>query len=89
MPIYKYECQECGKINTFMHAYDEVRVDCEHCMEKDSLKRILARPIIQKNKNLNKKNSSVGEITKKFIEENREILNKQKEDYSNKDYDKS
>ena len=58
-------------------------------MEKDSLKRILARPIIQKNKNLNKKNSSVGEITKKFIEENREILNKQKEDYSNKDYDKS
>ena len=89
MPIYKYECEECGTISTFMHAYDEVRVDCENCAKKNSLKRILARPIIQKNKNLNKKNDSVGEITKKFIEENREILNKQKEDYSNKDYDKS
>ena len=87
MPIYRYECKSCKKISSYMHGYDEVRLDCEKCESKNTLVKILGKPLISKNKN--KEDSSVGEITNKFIEENREILNKQKKEYSNKQYDKS
>tara|TARA_B100000242_G_scaffold206405_1_gene149756 strand:+ start:265 stop:528 length:264 start_codon:yes stop_codon:yes gene_type:complete len=87
MPIYRYECKSCKEVSSYMHGYDEVRLDCEKCESKNTLVKILGKPLISKNKN--KEDSSVGEITNKFIEENREILNKQKKEYSNKQYDKS
>ena len=57
-------------------------------LDTNCLTKLLAKPNIQKNKNFENKNSDVGNITKKFIEENREVLKKQKEDYSKQDYDK-
>tara|TARA_Y100000591_G_C21586494_1_gene570959 strand:+ start:302 stop:571 length:270 start_codon:yes stop_codon:yes gene_type:complete len=88
VPIYKYECTECNEISSYMHSYEQVQLDCEKCNAKNCLTKLLAKPNIQKNKNFENKNSDVGNITKKFIEENREVLKKQKEDYSKQDYDK-
>ena len=87
MPIYRYECNSCKEVSSYMHGYDEVRLDCEKCESKNTLVKVLGKPLISKNKN--KEDSSVGEITNKFIEENREILKKQKKEYSKKEYDKS
>ena len=89
MPIYKYKCESCEEVFSFIHLSSDTRTDCEKCETKNSLVKLLARPLILKNTETNKDNPNVGEITKKFIEENRDILNKQKEEYSNKQYDKS
>ena len=73
-----------------MHAYGEVQKDCEKCETKDSLVKLMSRPTILKTKsNTSGEDSEVGNLTKQFIEENREVLNKQKEEYSKKQYDKS
>lgn len=90
MPIYKYKCELCEEISSFMHSSCEIRTDCERCESKDSLIKLLAKPMIIKNTGTTKNdNPNVGEITKKFIEENRDILKQQKKEYSNKHYDKS
>jgi len=89
MPIYKYKCEKCEEHSTFMHASSEVRTDCEKCESKNSLVKLLGNPTIKKGNTIADKDSSVGELTKKFIEENREILNQQKKQYSKKQYDKS
>ncbi|MBL18409.1 MAG: hypothetical protein CMC82_01075 [Flavobacteriaceae bacterium] len=90
MPIYNYKCVECDEISTFMHAYGEVQKDCEKCDTKDSLVKLMSKPTILKTKSKTAgEDSEVGNLTKQFIEENREVLNKQKEEYSKKQYDKS
>tara|TARA_R100001591_G_C4318494_1_gene174877 strand:+ start:231 stop:497 length:267 start_codon:yes stop_codon:yes gene_type:complete len=88
MPIYKYKCKACEETSTFMHLSSETRTNCDKCNSKDTLVKILSKPVITK-KNKLSTTDTVGEITKKFIEENREILDKQKKEYSNKSYDKS
>tara|TARA_B100000941_G_C27982161_1_gene291583 strand:+ start:238 stop:495 length:258 start_codon:yes stop_codon:yes gene_type:complete len=85
MPIYKYKCKVCDTTVSFMHSSSETRLDCEECESENSLVRLLARPIITKKNN--KDNPNVGDVTKKFIEENRDILNKQKQEYSSEQYD--
>lgn len=89
MPIYKYECTVCKQISKFMHASTETRTDCGKCGAEKSLVKHLAKPFIDKGKKTSKKDSTVGEVTKKFIEENRKVLEDQKKEYSNKQYDKS
>jgi len=88
MPIYKYLCSQCGEESIYMHPSTEVKVDCEKCESLSSLKKMLNKPNIVKNHKQNK-NDKVGEITKKYIEDNREILKKQKEELKNQKYDKS
>jgi putative FmdB family regulatory protein len=87
MPRYKYECSECQITFTAFHSFKEILADCEHCETKDSLKKLLNTPFL--NKNTRNKKQEVGEITKKYIEENREILKKQKEEVKKKKYDKT
>ena len=89
MPIYKYICNVCQETSTFMHASEDIRTDCKKCEEKNTLSKLLAKPLISKNINKNEQDSTIGEVTKEFIEKNREILKQQKKEYSNKHYDKS
>ena len=72
-----------------MHGSSEIRIDCDKCESKNSLVKLLAKPIISKNTTTKKDSPNIGEVTKKFIEENRDILNKQKKEYSNKQHGKS
>ena len=59
---------------------------CPHCNSEGTLIRLLNKPYVTKTKENSK---ASGDITKKFIEENREILEQQKKEIKEKVYDKS
>lgn len=86
MPRYRYECQTCGVEFLIRHAISDIRTDCAECGTDNSLKKLLSKPLCI-NKKSTSKNIKVGEITKKYIEENREILEKQKKEAKSKSYD--
>ncbi len=87
MPRYKYKCDNCDIELEVFHTLKEKVTDCTKCEAENTLQRVLSRPFISKKKRESKKN--IGDITKKFIEENREILTKQKEEIKSKIYDET
>ena len=89
MPIYNYQCTNCEAIITLMHSFDEKHVDCPECMSENSLVKLLNRPFIEKNNTDANAESKTGTLTKKYIEENREILQQQRREVKNKNYDQS
>jgi len=72
-----------------MHPSTELRTDCEKCETKEVLLKMLNKPTIARNKDSNLKDAKVGEITKKYIEDNRDILEQQKKKLKTKTYDRS
>ena len=88
MPRYRYECQVCGIELMVRHAISDVLTDCVECGTNNSLKKLLSKPLCIKNKSTSK-NTKVGEITKKYIEDNREILNIEKEKAAKESYEPS
>ena len=90
MPRYRYQCEKCKNIVTIFHTLnEEIETDCAACGCEESLNRVLSTPIIKKTNNHGKQKQDTGDITKKFIEENREILKNQKKEVKNKKYDKT
>ncbi len=87
MPRYRYECEECKKIFTAFHSFKDTLDNCKYCETTGSLNKLLNTPYI--NKKVDNEAHKVGELTKKFIEENREILKNQKKELNNKDYDET
>jgi RNA polymerase-binding transcription factor DksA len=59
---------------------------CSHCGVSDSLTRLLNKPYVTKKK---ESSNNTGDVTKKFIEENRKILEQQKKEIKEKAYDES
>jgi DNA-directed RNA polymerase subunit RPC12/RpoP len=76
VPRYSYECAECKDIIAVFHGINEVIVDCKKCN---------GTPIIAKKQKSD--NNKVGELTKEYIEENRKILELQKKELKEKDYE--
>lgn len=77
MPRYNYQCESCNNIVVVFHGINEVFLDCEKCLEKQTMKKLLSTPmIIKKDKTDDKQ--KVGDITKQYIEENKQILEQQK-----------
>jgi len=68
-----------------MHLIGEDLTDCPQCGKENSLSKMLTTPFAQKKRAPNP--SKTGDLTKKFIEENRDILKKQKQEYSSEQYD--
>ena len=89
MPIYKYRCTECEHILTAMHSSKDTRKDCEECEGTGTLVKLLNKVHVKKGPSPSSDSPSAGELTKKFIEENREILKNQKEEIKARTYDKS
>lgn len=79
-------CDECTATFTIFHGINEVLVKCQECDSSDSMRKLLSTPIVIKDDIAIKKNK-VGELTKKYIEENREILQQQKENTKIGEYD--
>ena len=61
------------------HLLSETYTDCEKCEVTGSMSRMLSKPTIFKRPS-EKKTEQVGELTKKYIEENKAILKQQKEE---------
>ena len=77
MPRYYYHCNNCRE-DFFIHpSMDEKQRDCSLC-ESTDISKLLTKPLSlvfeKKNKN------SAGQLTKKYIEENKEVLEKLKKE---------
>ena len=86
MPRYCYYCENCEQEFIIFHGINEVAVDCRDCEVKQTMKKLLSTPTI-KNSKMNEKDSSIGSLTKEYIESNREVLQTQKKELKGKEYE--
>ncbi len=82
MPRYRYECTCCGELVTVFHGIEETYTDCKKCEASGTMQKLLSRPLNIKKKPHSKK--KVGQITRKYIEDNRKILKQQKKEAKEK-----
>jgi len=89
MPRYCYQCVDCSVTVRVFHLMNEIYSDCIQCGMKDSMKKMLTTPlkrvIIEEESN----NLKVGATTKKYIEANREILEKEQQKARKETYEPS
>ena len=77
MPRYRYRCDKCTTETIIAHTFTEIVEDCTLCGETKCMQKLLSNPHYVK-KNTQPANKKVGELTKEYIEQNREILNQMK-----------
>jgi|TARA_Y100000034_G_C6532901_1_gene229665 putative FmdB family regulatory protein len=82
MPRYRYECINCGDLVIVFHGIKETLTDCKKCSQENIMKKLLSMPLNIKKQP--KKNKKIGDITKEYIEANREILVQQKKEAKEK-----
>tara|TARA_R100001163_G_C4971642_1_gene131309 strand:+ start:65 stop:307 length:243 start_codon:yes stop_codon:yes gene_type:complete len=70
-------CDECTLTFTVLHGINEVLVKCQECGAEQSMRKLLSTPIIIKD-DIAIKENKIGELTKEYIEANREILEQEK-----------
>lgn len=87
MPRYRYQCEKCEEFTIEIHSYKEIRTDCTKCETENSLKKIMSTPYYGIKKI--PKEAKAGELTQEFIEENRRILQQQKEETKERNHDES
>jgi len=87
MPRYQYKCTKCEFTKTYFHRLSEKIEICEECGLK-TMSKVLTNKFYTFNK-VSDKGAKTGEITKKYIEENREILEKQQKEAKEEIYDPS
>ena len=88
MPRYQYECKVCGVTSIVIHLMDEIYEDCEKCENSGSMTKLLSTAYI-KTKNKPEQTQKIGDLTKKFIEENRNILKQQQKETKGNTHDPS
>ena len=87
MPRYKYKCSQCEISKAVFHLISETLSDCDECNGVDTMQKLVSTPHIKKEIPLEK--DKVGEITKEYIEANREILEQQKQETKKENYEPS
>ena len=88
MPRYRYECGECKEITLIYHSIYDVIEKCDKCQSEGTMNKIFSTPIsIRYDKDRTKSNQRIGEVTKKYIEDNKEILKDLKKEAQKEDYD--
>ena len=85
MPIYTYECKKCGSTLKAMVGSDENPAICAEvsdCADEGEITKFLSRVNIHRpTKEISKQ---TGELTKDYIEENRKILQEEKQNLVNR-----
>tara|TARA_R100000808_G_C2154909_1_gene166407 strand:+ start:8378 stop:8632 length:255 start_codon:yes stop_codon:yes gene_type:complete len=77
MPRYLYQCAVCHITSSVFHLIDETISECGACNSAESMHKILSTPFVV-NKKDKKSDTNVGDLTKEYIEANRDILNQEK-----------
>ena len=81
MPRYRYQCEKCEDVTTIFHLISEqIKSGCTVCEATGSLTKLLNTTIIKKDDRHMVQEQKTGDLTKQFIEENREILKNQKKE---------
>ena len=78
MPRYVYRCNSCNDHFQVRHGMKEVQESCHLCEHPGNLTRVPQMPSIKKENKI--ETSSVGSLTKDFIEQNREVLSEMKKE---------
>ena len=84
MPRYRYMCHTCMTEFVAMHLYNEVQDSCIYC-ESSEISKLLSRTV----KIEHKFDTQTGQITKEYIETNKEILEDLKKESRSENYEQS
>jgi len=87
MPRYQYRCSECKFTKTYFHGINESIQKCEKC-ELETMQKVLTNKFYTFTKRARTK-PKTGEITKQYIEDNKEILETQQKEAEEKLYEPS
>ena len=71
MPRYNYQCSVCQHTQTVFLSMAEVLEDCPECGEKKSMVKLFSKFF---SNSTTEDKQKVGNVTKEYIEKNREIL---------------
>ena len=88
MPRYNYRCDICENNIIIFHGINEIYENCENCAEDGTMVKVFSSPIHIKKKP-HTKEKKVGELTKEYIESNKEILEEEKQKAKEATYDAS
>jgi len=78
MPRYKYQCDECDKVIVVLHCINDEYIEaCEFCGVA-KMKKILSTPLYDLS--VDASPESTGDLTKEYIESNREILQQMRQE---------
>ena len=84
MPKYSYRCAECDHRFFIRHGVSEILSKCPKCNLDNSLIKEINKVSFKKQDQPT--NNKVGDLTKKFIEDNREVLDSYKQELREKEY---
>ena len=90
MPRYNYQCSDCEHIVLVFHGINDkfTAEKCIMCEGSHGFQKILTRPVIIHD-SLEEEAQEAGELTKEYIESNREILDQQKKEAKEETYEPS
>jgi len=84
MPRYRYQCSVCEFTQSVFMRMSETLEDCVECGAKNSMDKLYDKFFSKSEK---AKEQKAGNITKDYIEKNREILEQQKQEARSMDYE--
>ena len=87
MPRYRYICKICKDEQIIFHLFDEeLDKQCKKCGLSNCMEKMITTPLHFKTNN-EISDKPVGEITKEYIEKNREILEQEKQKAKEETYE--
>ena len=85
MPIYTYQCKKCGSLLKAMVGAEETPSSCSDvslCENEGEITKHLSQVNIRRP--VEEKTKKTGELTKEYIEENRKVLQDEKQKLANR-----
>tara|TARA_A100001015_G_C14845334_1_gene654210 strand:- start:578 stop:847 length:270 start_codon:yes stop_codon:yes gene_type:complete len=89
MPRYNYYCNSCEQVSVYRLGINEEPNVCVICHSTGSLSKTFSNSTFVSNSNIVQVESKVGDLTKKYIEDNRKILEEQIKEAKKEEYEPS
>jgi len=86
MPRYAYQCSDCGHIEVHFHSFSGCIEECPSCSSVAYVKQV-SRPSYSTSNNLEEEKT--GNLTKRYIEDNKELLKDMRRESSGEEYEPS
>ena len=87
MPRYNYYCSLCEQVSVYRLGINEEPNECVICHSTGSLSKTFSNSTFVSNSNVVHVESKVGDLTKKYIEDNRKILEEQIKEAKKEEYE--